>query len=96
MASIIMNVRKSSRSLAVLLALTALTLQGIAQERDRSKIPDQYKWNLADIYPNEAAWRAAKDKLQAEPGNQAGLAGEHDERGHQREGAQLVAMGREE
>jgi len=37
-----------------------------AQERDRASIPDQYKWNLADIYPNEAAWRAAKDKLAAE------------------------------
>jgi oligoendopeptidase F len=36
-----------------------------AQERDRTKIPDQYKWNLADLYPNDAAWRAAKDKLAA-------------------------------
>ena len=44
----------------------ALTLQGVAQERDRAKIPDQYKWNLADIYPSDEAWRAAKEKLQAE------------------------------
>ena len=36
-----------------------------AQERDREKIPDRYKWNLAEIYPNEAAWRTAKDKLAA-------------------------------
>ena len=35
------------------------------QERDRAKIADKYKWNLADIYPNDAAWRAAKDKLAA-------------------------------
>src|SRR5215471_16173396 len=35
----------------------------IAQERDRAKIPDKFKWNLADIYPSEEAWRAAKDKL---------------------------------
>jgi oligoendopeptidase F len=48
------------------LAIVALTLQGAAQERDRAKIPEQYKWNLADIYPSEAAWRAAKDKLQSE------------------------------
>jgi oligoendopeptidase F len=34
-----------------------------AQERDRSKIPDQYKWNLADIYPTDAAWKEAKQKL---------------------------------
>ena len=32
-----------------------------AQERDRAKIPDKYKWNVADIYPTEDAWRKAKD-----------------------------------
>jgi oligoendopeptidase F len=37
-----------------------------AQERDRSKIPIQYTWNLADLYPSDAAWRAAKDKAAAE------------------------------
>ncbi len=37
-----------------------------AQERDRGKIPDKYKWNLADIYPSEEAWREAKDRLVAE------------------------------
>jgi len=47
----------------VTVSLFALTLAPIAQERDRAKVPDRYKWNLADIYPNEAAWRAAKDKL---------------------------------
>ena len=36
------------------------------QERDRAKIPDKYKWNLADLYPSEDAWRAAKDKLAAD------------------------------
>jgi oligoendopeptidase F len=66
MAGMAMSIRTSARVLIVLLALAALTLQGVAQGRDRSKIPDQYKWNLADIYPNEAAWRAAKDKLQAD------------------------------
>jgi oligoendopeptidase F len=35
----------------------------LAQERDRSKIPDQYKWNLADIYPSDAVWKEAKQKL---------------------------------
>jgi oligoendopeptidase F len=44
-------------------AVAALTLGSAAQERDRSKIPDKYKWNLADIYPSEEAWRAAKAKL---------------------------------
>ena len=54
------------RALTVIAAVAALTAASAAQERDRAKIPDQYKWNLADIYPNEAAWRAAKDKLAAE------------------------------
>jgi len=38
----------------------------LAQERDRSKIADQYKWNLADIYPSDSAWKEAKQKLIAE------------------------------
>src|SRR5215510_3753025 len=50
----------------ILAAVAALTLQGLAQERDRAKIPDKYKWNLADIYPTDVAWRAAKEKLQRE------------------------------
>ena len=37
-----------------------------AQESDRSKIPDRFKWNLTDIYPSDTAWRAAKDKLAAD------------------------------
>jgi oligoendopeptidase F len=47
-------------------ALATLTLTVSAQERDRAKIADKYKWNLADIYPSDAAWRAAKDKLSAD------------------------------
>ena len=39
------------RLLLIAAVLSALTLSGVAQERDRSKIPDEYKWNLADIYP---------------------------------------------
>ena len=37
-----------------------------AQERDRSKIPDALKWNLADIYASDAAWRGAKEAFAAE------------------------------
>jgi oligoendopeptidase F len=54
------------RTILVAAALTALTAGALAQERDRAKIPDQYKWNLADIYPTEAAWRAAKEKVAAD------------------------------
>src|SRR4051812_8532670 len=45
--------------------IALLVLTAGAQERDRAKTPEKYKWNLADIYPNDAAWRAAKDKLAA-------------------------------
>src|SRR5688572_32420972 len=48
------------------LAVAALSITAVAQERDRAKIPEKYRWNLADVYPNEAAWRAAKDKLAAD------------------------------
>ena len=47
-------------------ALAAVTLQGASQERERSQVPDQYKWNLSDIYPSDAAWRTAKEKVEAD------------------------------
>jgi oligoendopeptidase F len=53
-------------ALTIATAVALFVATGVAQERDRAKIPDQYKWNLADIYPSEAAWRAAKEKLAAE------------------------------
>src|SRR5262245_3334432 len=33
------------------------------QERDRSRIDDQYKWNLAEVYPDIPSWRAEKDRI---------------------------------
>src|SRR3954465_12350997 len=54
------------RLLAALLPLLVLTLvTAAAQQRDRAKIPDRFKWNLADLYASDDAWRAAKDKLTA-------------------------------
>jgi oligoendopeptidase F len=43
-----------------------VTLMTFAQEHDRSKIPDQYKWDLTAIYPSDQAWRAAKEQFVAE------------------------------
>jgi oligoendopeptidase F len=54
------------RLLLIAAALSGLTLAGLAQERDRSKVPDKYKWNLADLYSSDADWRAAKDKVAAD------------------------------
>jgi oligoendopeptidase F len=54
------------RPLCVALVLTVLPIAAGAQSRDRSQTPDKYKWNLTDLYPSDAAWRAAKDKLAAD------------------------------
>jgi oligoendopeptidase F len=35
----------------------------LAQEQERSRIPDRFKWNLAEIYASDADWRVAKDRL---------------------------------
>jgi len=55
--------RSDFRLCIVGVALSALTIPGMAQERDRAKIPDKYKWNLSDLYPGDAAWRTAKEKV---------------------------------
>jgi oligoendopeptidase F len=47
-------------------SLVMLTVVAGAQERDRSKIPDTLKWNLSDLYPSDAAWRTAKDRIAAD------------------------------
>jgi oligoendopeptidase F len=52
--------------LSIVAAICALTLVGAAQERDRSKVSDKYKWDLAHIYPSDEAWRSAKEKLVAD------------------------------
>jgi oligoendopeptidase F len=65
-----MNIRLRSRArrfiLCALAALLASSPFVSAQERDRSKIPDALKWNLADIYASDAAWRGAKEAFAAE------------------------------
>jgi oligoendopeptidase F len=60
------SARFVSRLCLVAPALAAVALQGATQERERSQVPDQYKWNLSDIYPSDAAWRTAKDTVAAD------------------------------
>jgi len=43
--------------------MTTLTA---GQGGERSAVDDKYKWNLADVYPELTAWRAAKDAVTAE------------------------------
>lgn len=54
----------------VQLSLIAILLTNLhssySQERDRSKIPDKYKWNLSDIYLSDSAWEESKKQLVAE------------------------------
>src|SRR5215831_16723270 len=45
------------------LGVIGMTTAAIAAAQ-RADIPDRYKWNLADLYPSEAAWTAAKEAIQ--------------------------------
>ncbi len=58
--------RPTSRLLLVAPALAVMTLQGASQERERSQIRDEYKWNLADVYPSDEAWRAAVQTIKTD------------------------------
>ncbi|MCL2878032.1 MAG: oligoendopeptidase F [Acidobacteria bacterium] len=35
------------------------------KERDRARVPEKYKWDLTDVYPDDGAWEAAKQALVA-------------------------------
>jgi len=54
---------KMTHYIAVVVIMAGMTISLIGQERDRAKTADKYKWNLAEIYLSDAAWRAAKEKL---------------------------------
>jgi len=43
-----------------------MTVLMTGQDRDRAKVLDGLKWNLADVFPTQAAWRAQKEKITAE------------------------------
>src|SRR3954447_26481711 len=56
------------RMLRVAVAVIAVVLAsaaGFAQSKERADIPEAAKWRLADLYPSDEAWRAAKDKFVA-------------------------------
>src|SRR6266571_2015705 len=53
-------------TIALALGLAPTVLARATAQQDRGAIPDRYKWNLAEIYSSDQAWRAAKDKLVAE------------------------------
>jgi oligoendopeptidase F len=57
-------IRTVALALPILLTF-ALGLGLVAQERERAQVPDQYKWDLAALYPGDAAWRQAKEAVAA-------------------------------
>jgi oligoendopeptidase F len=46
--------------------LAAVCVTGAAQERTRESVPEQYTWDLTDLYPSDEAWRTAREALAAE------------------------------
>jgi len=53
-------------ALRATLALTlaaALSVPAVPLAGERSGVPDKYRWNLADLYPSEAAWAQAREGL---------------------------------
>jgi len=50
----------------IAVGVVAMSMLMIGQERDRAKVADSYKWNLAEIYPGLDAWRARKEAVAKE------------------------------
>jgi oligoendopeptidase F len=47
-------------------AVVGMTVLVTAQDRDRGKVADEYKWNLTDVYASQSVWRQEKEKITAE------------------------------
>ena len=61
------NAKRYQATVVVTAAVIAVTVvAGAAQQRERSAVPDKYRWDLNQIYPTDQAWRAAKEKLVGE------------------------------
>src|SRR5688572_20704653 len=50
----------------LVLGVAMTTVLVTAEERDRAKVPETYKWNLGDLFPSQAEWRERKEKITAE------------------------------
>jgi len=49
-----------------LMLLQAFSTDVQSQTRNRTGVPEQFQWNLADIYPSDTAWEQAKTDLVAQ------------------------------
>ena len=54
------------RKLAISAALIAMAASGLAQDRDRTNVPEKYKYDLTPLYASEDAWRAEKERIAAQ------------------------------
>ena len=54
------------RRVLTVAAVMSMSVLVVGQERDRAKVEDRFKWNLADVYPTLDAWRAEKARMAAE------------------------------
>lgn len=57
---------RSLRFPALLAAVAAMLFSTGTPAAERSEVPDKYKWDLASLYADEAAWVAAKQELTGE------------------------------
>ncbi len=48
---------------AILITVFFFTAVCSAQNLERKNVPEKYKWNLTDLYPNDAAWLKDKDNI---------------------------------
>jgi len=52
-----------SVKLMVMLVFSTFVAMNSYSQKTRNEIPDQFKWNLSDIYKTDADWRMAKESL---------------------------------
>ena len=63
-------------TLCILGLSLAASSSSLSQHRDRSKIPESYRWNLADLFPSDEAWEKAKQAFSGKigaPGKEEGV-----------------------
>lgn len=52
-----------SRPLVIVVVLSTFFFYGAAQERDRSKVPEKWKWNLTDLYPTDDRYLRLRKRM---------------------------------
>ena len=49
----------------LVLVFTTISAMNLFAQKERSQVPDNYKWDLRALYPSDEAWESSKDKLVA-------------------------------